>query len=86
MEFIIGFVAGYWFGMSSKPFDFKEINKAWGRVRKSKDFQATLVSGSEIAKKFLESGAAEIVAEVASAASSQLTLWQRARLFLFGKT
>lgn len=85
MGFIIGFVAGYWFGLSSKPLDFGEINKAWGEVRKSKEFQAIVTNGTEMAKKFVESGAAGVVAEVASAASSQLTLGQRARLFLFGK-
>ena len=86
MGFIIGFVMGYWLGMSTEPLDIREINKAWGEIRRSEGFQAALASGSEMAKKFVESGAAEVVAEVASAASSQLTLWQRARLFLFGKT
>lgn len=86
MGFIIGFVMGYWLGMSSEPLDIQEISKAWGEIRRSDGFQAALANGSDLARKFVESGAAEVVAEVASAASSQLTLWQRTRLFLFGKT
>jgi hypothetical protein len=84
MGVVIGFIIGYWFGSSSAPLDFKEISEAWDGIKKSEEFQALLSGGSTMAKQLLENGTETLVAEMASAASSKLTLWQRTRLFLFG--
>ena len=86
MEFIIGFIVGYWLSNSTEPLDLKETNKAWQRIRKSEQFQTLLNNSSNVAKQLLEHGADTLVAEAASAASSRLTLWQRTRLFIFGET
>lgn len=84
MEFVIAFIVGYWLGTSSEPLDLKETRKAWKEVQKSKEFQTLLAGGSDVAKQVLEHGTGTLVKEIASAASSKLTLWQRLRLFLVG--
>jgi hypothetical protein len=84
MGVIIGFIIGYWLGSSSKPLDFEEISGAWTEIKKSEEFQALLASGTGVAKQVVDRGTSTLVAEVASAASGKLTLWQRTRLFLFG--
>lgn len=85
MEFIIGFIVGYWLSNSIEPLDLEETNKAWQKIRKSEQFQTLLDNSSDVAKQLLEQGADTFVEEAASAASSRLTLWQRTRLFIFGE-
>ena len=86
MEFIIGFIVGYWLSNSIEPLDLEETNKAWQKIRKSEQFRELVDNSADIAKQLLDQGTDTLVEEAASAVSSRLTLWQRTRLFIFGET